>query len=368
MLNVFALPHAISHAQKLIKGLDLRAPVPIRPIVIAPPKISPSVASSQNNVAALGLFPEKDKGILYHNMSVIKRIHQPQRHEITQEACKQNRSGDAVAQDTGEISCQSPRKANLDAEAKSSPAGTTLSQLQTRLMLRQHPGEIIFFKLLHVEVSKASHFFEETKREMQAREALIQESRDRLMERKQHAGEVRRRTVQEQQEVSAHRYRIQRLHQDALRLETFAIMTYCGMSKILKKHDRATGFNTQKAFMVKVVSQANFTSYPWLLTMVETCERWMLECCNLLDIGNSSSHHRTESVAEPHVARLFLDMIERINSDRKRTRQELMHSDDSSHAEFNDEDDDTMDGHGHNPNGGGAEAHLPLKKRQRKLP
>jgi hypothetical protein len=318
------------------------------------------VASSQNSVSALGIISEKDQS----NKSGMFNLRQPQWNIVPK---AQNPIGGVVAQDKGETTSQRQGKVNLNAAAKITPTeGTPLSRMQTLLMLRRHPGEAIFFKLLHVEVSKATHFFEETKRELQVEEALIQEHRSGLMERKQHAGEGRRQTDQEQQEVSVHRDRIRLFHLNVLRLETFAIMTYIGISKILKKHDRATGFSTQKAFMDKVVSPSSFASYPWLLAMVERCQRWMLECCNLLDIGKRIHHQRTARVAETDEARLFLDMIERINGHRKRTQEELIeHSEDSSCADFNDEDD-TKGGNKHH--GGAGEACLPLKKRQRNLP
>jgi SPX domain protein involved in polyphosphate accumulation len=48
---------------------------------------------------------------------------------------------------------------------------------------------------------------------------------------------------------------IYRLYKDLSLLETFAIMTYCSFSKILKKHDKVTGHQTRTAFMSNIVNK-----------------------------------------------------------------------------------------------------------------
>jgi SPX domain protein involved in polyphosphate accumulation len=36
-------------------------------------------------------------------------------------------------------------------------------------------------------------------------------------------------------------------------LENYAVLNYCGLSKILKKHDKCTGFATREKFMINMV-------------------------------------------------------------------------------------------------------------------
>jgi SPX domain protein involved in polyphosphate accumulation len=36
-------------------------------------------------------------------------------------------------------------------------------------------------------------------------------------------------------------------------LENYAVLNYCGLSKILKKHDKCTGFVTREKFMMNMV-------------------------------------------------------------------------------------------------------------------
>ena len=47
-----------------------------------------------------------------------------------------------------------------------------------------------------------------------------------------------------------------KLYKDLLLLENFAIMNYCGFSKILKKHDRWTGFATKEKVTQQVARRA----------------------------------------------------------------------------------------------------------------
>jgi SPX domain len=52
--------------------------------------------------------------------------------------------------------------------------------------------------------------------------------------------------------------KIYKLSRDLLLLETYSIMALTSFSKILKKHDKVTGYNTKHAFMTKIVIPSNF--------------------------------------------------------------------------------------------------------------
>merc|ERR1711933_300438 len=97
-----------------------------------------------------------------------------------------------------------------------------------------------------------------------------------------------------------------RLYKDLMLLETFAIMTYCSFSKILKKHDKVTGFITRKAFMENVVSKANFSNYPNVLAMITSCETLFEEVYNFLVSEGRQCLDEDE--------RLFLNMICHLNN------------------------------------------------------
>lgn len=92
--------------------------------------------------------------------------------------------------------------------------------------------EVEFFKLLRKELKKTSDFFDQAQQEFRIRWERIWESYQMLQEK----------------EVVHDKYTWTRLlsacvkfYKDVLLLENFAIMNYCGFSKILKKHDKCTG-------------------------------------------------------------------------------------------------------------------------------
>lgn len=162
------------------------------------------------------------------------------------------------------------------------------------------PGERAFFKLLHTEVKKSTHFFEQTQKEYAIREERVRYGME-IIKSSQHT------------EVSSADERwtrcaqsIFRLYRELLLLETFAIMTYCGFSKILKKHDKNTGFSTKNAFMANIVNQSNFVTYPRLLQMINRCEQLYEEVSSKLVREDKEKLHEDE--------RLFIHMIHKFQT------------------------------------------------------
>jgi hypothetical protein len=165
-----------------------------------------------------------------------------------------------------------------------------------REALGKNPGEIAFFKLLHSEFKKATHFFDKAQQEFAIREERVQEGME-IMKRPN--------SIMVNEKWSLLAKSIYRLYKDLLLLETFAIMTYCSFSKILKKHDKVTGHNTRAAFMANVVSQANFTMYPKVLEMISRCVSWYEEVSERLVQEGKEGLYEDE--------RLFINMISRLN-------------------------------------------------------
>lgn len=162
--------------------------------------------------------------------------------------------------------------------------------------LGRNPGEIAFFKLLHSEFKKATHFFDKAQQEYAIREERVREGME-IMKRPN--------SIMVNEKWSMLAKSIFRLYKDLLLLETFAIMTYCSFSKILKKHDKVTGHETRGAFMANVVSQANFTNYPKVLEMISRCESLYSEVSDRLLQEGKEGLYEDE--------RLFINMISRLN-------------------------------------------------------
>jgi len=129
--------------------------------------------------------------------------------------------------------------------------------------IRKNPYEVKFFKQLHAEVEKVSSFFAKTERELKIRF-------DRVQVGSKIVGQSDPKTMQDKNVVVGRS--LYKLHKSLWWLETFAIVNYCAFSKILKKHDKRTGFETKLAFMNNVVNKSNFATYPDLLAMIRECE------------------------------------------------------------------------------------------------
>lgn len=188
-----------------------------------------------------------------------------------------------------------PEHASSSAPPKPDPQVTSMHSQGPTSMSRS-PGEVAFFKLLHAEFKKAAHFFDRATEEFIIREERVREGMAIMKQPN---------SIMVNEKWSLMAKSIFRLYRDLLLLETFAIMTYCSFSKILKKHDKVTGYSTKCAFMSNIVNKANFTFYPKVLKMINRCESLYEEVSmNLLQEGKGGLYEDE---------RLFINMIHRLN-------------------------------------------------------
>ncbi|KAL7477673.1 hypothetical protein ACHAW6_003473 [Cyclotella cf. meneghiniana] len=171
--------------------------------------------------------------------------------------------------------------------------------------MSRNPGEVAFFRLLNSELRKAIHFFEKAQLEFEIREARVREGIDIMRKAN---------SLMVSEKWSLMAKSLYRLYKDLLLLETYAIMTYCSFSKILKKHDKVTSHNTRIAFMKNVVNKANFTHYPKLLAMISRCETLYDEVSQSLIQEGKLGLYEDE--------RLFINMIHRLNEQVLDTAEE----------------------------------------------
>mmetsp|Transcript_8157 Transcript_8157/g.13163 ORF Transcript_8157/g.13163 Transcript_8157/m.13163 type:complete len:324 (+) Transcript_8157:68-1039(+) len=61
-------------------------------------------------------------------------------------------------------------------------------------------------------------------------------------------------------------------HMYLLMLENYAVLNYAGFAKILKKHDKNTGFKTKDRFLLSLVNSQPFVVHPWLLSSILNVE------------------------------------------------------------------------------------------------
>ena len=171
--------------------------------------------------------------------------------------------------------------------------------------MARNPGEVAFFRLLNSELRKAIHFFDKAQLEYEIREARVREGIDIMRKAN---------SLMVSEKWSLMAKSLYRLYKDLLLLETYAIMTYCSFSKILKKHDKVTSHNTRIAFMKNVVNKANFTHYPKLLAMISRCESLYDEVSQSLIQEGKLGLYEDE--------RLFINMIHKLNEQVLDTAEE----------------------------------------------
>lgn len=135
-------------------------------------------------------------------------------------------------------------------------------------VLSKLASEVEFFKAVRLELKKSSDFFASS-------EMLYRIRHERVL-----GGYLKLKEVGQKYDKNTWSRLLRaciNLYRDVLLLENFAIMNYCGFSKILKKHDKLTGFVTREAFMRNVMSIQNFTHYPYLLELLKKSEQLFAE-------------------------------------------------------------------------------------------
>lgn len=184
--------------------------------------------------------------------------------------------------------------------------------------LGQCPGEVAFFKFLHSELRKAIAFFEATTKEYKIREQRLRRGMEIIK------GQSRSMVDDKWGTMSRAMYM---LYRDLLLLETFAIMTYVGFSKILKKHDKVTGYRTCTAYMESIVNKANFTHYPEVMSLISKVQSLHEEVSKRLENEGKKALSEDEQ--------LFISMIQRVN-------EEVLGDDDVTTAALRPESDQQL--------------------------
>ena len=290
-------------------------------------------ASSKAGGAAGGTLQEHDSDVSDHSAGEEEEIadagdavdgaydndqgdDSPQQQQWQQERTEKTYDSTPEVSSSGGVNPSSPNAASAATTATSSQPSTSTTANNNEpapdsrraaavAEMSRNPGEVAFFKLLNSELKKAIHFFEKAQLEFEIREARVREG----IEIMRKANSL---MVTEKWSLMAKS--LYRLYKDLLLLETYAIMTYCSFSKILKKHDKVTKHNTRIAFMKNVVNKANFTHYPKVLGMISRCERLYDEVSQSLILEGKSGLYEDE--------RLFINMIHRLNEQVLDTAEE----------------------------------------------
>lgn len=188
-------------------------------------------------------------------------------------------------------------KAATPAAPRQTPARVPAAGSASAEQVAQGLGEREFFRCLHMELRKSADFFTSVEKEMALRHARLKEA-VRTMQHQANATENHL-----NQSMSA----CLQFYKDLLMLENFSIMNFCGFSKILKKHDKNTGFVTREQFMKRMVRRQPFANYPTVQKMINELEQLFQEIATKRDGGSGTAGTSPPSLRNEE--RLFIDAI-----------------------------------------------------------
>jgi SPX domain protein involved in polyphosphate accumulation len=126
-----------------------------------------------------------------------------------------------------------------------------------------------FFKQLNEEITKIATFFAQEQKNLSVKATSVSLLAERVVQSCGKAGQKR------MLHPTAHDKTVQEcvsFHKELLMLESYAVLNYCGLSKITKKHDKITGFVTRQKFMVNVVNKQPFAHYAALKVLLQRTE------------------------------------------------------------------------------------------------
>ena len=177
--------------------------------------------------------------------------------------------------------------------------------------ISSRPSEVAFFKLLHSELHKTSIFYDNVCREMQIRSKRIESSLAILDQATNELGN--RLSANAENTIASYKRlssSILRFSSDLLLLETWAIFCFCSFSKILKKHDKVTGYSTRYAFIENKVKKARWFGYQEIYAFIQQCNERHDHVMNVL----SSFEQKEMEEIEDEELRLFVHMIWKLNA------------------------------------------------------
>jgi SPX domain protein involved in polyphosphate accumulation len=143
-----------------------------------------------------------------------------------------------------------------EASEQTEKVGEKRARETSKENLGRSKTERAFFLMLLRELAKVNNHYVQQYKEIEARNRQYQDSGG-----------------QESADPKAKISVVVQFYEDLLQLENFAILNYIAFSKILKKHDKRTGFDTRRQYMRNVVNQRPFHQYTDLKGVLAATER-----------------------------------------------------------------------------------------------
>jgi len=172
---------------------------------------------------------------------------------------------------------------------KNPPQNLTHANARENIFIMKNPDEVHFFKEIKSQLENVSQFFDKKSKEM--REAKI------ILEREYNF--IAKKDDQIDADVQALLEKIAKYYRELLLFESFGIFNFYGFSKILKKHDRWTGYSTKEKFMGNVVETHAFARQQNLTELLDAA-KYLYERTTTLknnsfkkaDEGNETAYDR----------------------------------------------------------------------------
>lgn len=143
---------------------------------------------------------------------------------------------------------------------KNPPQNATHANAKENVFIVKSPDEIKFFKELKNQLESASQFFDKKSKEMRERKNGLMQEYDGLERKAELTTEAER---------LAFMKKVAEYYKELLLFESFGVFNFYGFSKILKKHDRWTGYKTKEKFMENQVGTHAFVSQQYLTELLD---------------------------------------------------------------------------------------------------
>lgn len=202
------------------------------------------------------------------------------------------------------------KKLIKDITKKNPPQNDTHANSKENIDIMKSPDEVQFFKELKEQLMNASQFFEAKSKEMMEKCAPFAQELETL------ENEIPRPTDRKT-EVSCFLRRISEYYRELLLFESFGVFNFYGFSKILKKHDRWTGYSTKEKFMENVVATHSFATQHGLAELLNKVKAIYSRANKLnndlqhqegCNVGESGKVSDSSSNVESHKASDMVDL------------------------------------------------------------
>lgn len=161
-------------------------------------------------------------------------------------------------------------------------------------LLKKSDAEKAFFKLLFGELNKVSRKYRELESKSLQNFILFIQDVEKLKRGKSPSA----------QQISVCLKECAEHHLRFVLLENYAVMNYCGFTKILKKHDKLTGYNTREKYMIKMVNAQPFAYH----TKIQLATKLILKEFHLLQSLRQNKKVGTKSLINTNIVNKGLEL------------------------------------------------------------